>query len=102
MKGIALVEIGDWTHILYLAAADRELSCSLVQFLSVDMYDSSDDSTRLCNVESIQDNPLVSLVHSCGANLPLHCLGGCLCQAWGDPLKYVLGSIGSLNAILIR
>lgn len=32
-EGIAMLLVGDWAYVLFLAAADRELLCSLTWFL---------------------------------------------------------------------
>jgi len=75
-----MVVIGDWGYMLFLAAADRELPCSLGRPPSVDMHRSSDDSACLCNVESIQDDPQCPVIHLCAADCRHYFLGSCLCQ----------------------
>jgi len=98
-EGTAVFVVGDWGYIVFLAAADRELASSPAHFPFVDSYNSSDDPTCLRNVESIQENPRLSLVHLCAGNHLLHCLGMCLQQSERGRLRYVSSSIGSPNAI---
>lgn len=44
LEGIAIVGIGDWGYMVFLAAADSELPCFLILFPSLDLRHSSDDS----------------------------------------------------------
>lgn len=86
--------------MLFLAAADRALLCTLTMFPFVDVHHSSDDPARFCNVESIQDNFRYPAVDLRAANGYYYYLGRCIYQRWYDPRRYGFSSIGSPNAIL--
>ena len=86
--------------MLFLAAADRALLCTLTMFPFVDVHHSGDDPARFCNVESIQDNFRYPAVDLRAANGYYYYLGRCIYQRWYDPRRYGFSSIGSPNGIL--
>lgn len=69
-KGTAIYLASTSAFPVFLASADRELSCSIFYFFHYLNYFSGDDFARLCNVEPIQDNSRCPLVRLRTANNP--------------------------------
>lgn len=79
-EGTAMLVVGDWGYIFFLAAADRESGYhpTYPAFLGVDSYHSGDDPACLRCMEPIQNNHGGPLVLLRAASYHLCCLGRCL------------------------
>ena len=70
-EGTAFYLIATWEFPIFLAAADCELLYPLISLpLTMLLHYSGHDPVGVCNVESIQKDPLYPLVHLCATS---HC-----------------------------
>jgi hypothetical protein len=92
-EGTAFYLIAAWELPIFLAAADCELLYPLISLpLTMLLNHSSHDPAGVCNVESIQKDPLYPLVHLCDTGYCFHCFSRYLHQSqYPVPLRYVSG-----------
>ena len=65
-EGTVLYLVVNWSFPIFLAAADCELLHPLISFfLTMLLNYSGHDPAGVCNVESIQKDPLFPFVHLC-------------------------------------
>jgi hypothetical protein len=72
-EGTAIYLIAAWEFPIFIATADGGiLSLTLFPLITLLSY-SGNDPAGVCNVESIQKNPLYPLVHVCATGYCFHC-----------------------------
>jgi hypothetical protein len=90
-QGTAIYMISAWQFLIFLAAADCELLYPLISFpLTMFLNYSGHDHAGVCNVESIQKDPLYPLVHLCPTGCGFLCFCRYLLQSQYLLLRYVL------------
>ena len=73
-EGTAIYLVANWIFPIFFAAADCELLYFLILFpLTMFLNYSGHDPAGLCNVESIQKDPLYPLVHLCTTGYSFPC-----------------------------
>ena len=70
-EGAAINLVATWELPIFLAVVDCEFLHSPIGFPQSLFNHSGDDPAGVCNLESIQTNPLYPVVHLCGTG---HCL----------------------------